>query len=652
MDFILSSRSAGLETASGRSVTAMGSLQSTAVFGCVRILAESTASLPLILYRRLETGRGKARATDHSLYPVLHDLPNPELTSYELRELAMGHLCLWGNAYLEVQRNRAGRIMGLWPLTPWRVEPGRVAGELVYRVSVGDRMDPNSRTETLRFGQVLHIKGFGVDGYKGLSPIGLARQAVGLALATEEFGSRFFGNGARPGSVLEHPGKLSDQAEGRLRTSWNDIHQGLENAHRVAILEEGMKLHEVGIPPEDAQFLETRKFQVTEIARLYRVPPHMLADLERATYSNIEHQGLEFVMHTLRPWLVRWEQAISRDLFSPAERQTLLVEHLVNALLRGDVKSRYEAYAVGRQWGWLSTNDVREMENMNPVEAGDDYLTPLNMAASADPPDGGEERALSREARVRLDYERRAEATADDRLALQRSQERLLNEATGRIIRREVNDVRRAIRKHFGKRDAADFRSWLRDFYDEHRAFWVKQLLPLLLSFADRVGASVGRELEIAAQDSDSIGQFIEDYLEALAARQVGSSFGQLRALLEEALENDQDPEPALIERLDAWEESRAAQVARDEASQAGNAFARQFYLLAGVMTLHWVNRGSENCPYCRDLNGRVVGIQEFFLKSEVDFQPEGADRPLSSRSNVRHPPLHKGCDCQIVAGR
>lgn len=386
----------GQGTAAGLAVSPAKAMYSTAVYACVRILAETLASLPLPLYERLADG-GKRRAVGHPLYSLLHDLPNPEMSSFELRETLMGHLALWGNAYAEVEFDRGGRPLHLWPLRPDRMQVERpFGGELVYRYSVGEETD--GRRESVDFAdyQIFHLRGLGGNGIVGYSPIALMREAVGLALATEGFGARFFGNDARPGGVLEHPGVLGDEEHERLANSWESRHQGLEKSHRIAILEEGMKYNQIGIPPEDAQFLETRKFQVTEIARAFRIPPHMLADLERATFSNIEHQSIEFVMHTIRPWLVRWEQAIYRDLLLPEERGTFFAEFMVEGLLRGDLQSRYQAYSIARQNGWMSANDIRTLENMNVIEGGDVYLVPLNMIP-ADQVGGGLMRARAGE---------------------------------------------------------------------------------------------------------------------------------------------------------------------------------------------------------------------------------------------------------------
>lgn len=350
-------------------------MQSSAVYACVRILAETVASLPLPVYERLPIG-GKARAPTHSLYTVLHDVANPEMSAFSLRETMQAHLALWGNAYAEIVRDAGGRVRELWPIAPNLVTVNRstVTKELLYSVQL-----PDGTQKPMSAGQILHIPGLGFDGIKGLAPIGYARQSIGLALATEEFGARFFGNGTNLGGIAKHPGKLSEQGSKNLRESINEKYSGISKSHRIMLLEEGMEFEKLGIPPEDAQFLETRKFQLNEIARIYRVPPHMIGDLERATFSNVEQQSIDFVVHTIRPWLVRWEKSIMLKLLTPDERRRYFAEFVVDGLLRGDIKSRYEAYAVGRQNGWLSANDIREMENLNAIEGGDIYLVNGNM---------------------------------------------------------------------------------------------------------------------------------------------------------------------------------------------------------------------------------------------------------------------------------
>lgn len=363
----------GRMAAAGVRVSESTALQHVPVWACVRNISEDVASLPLHLYERLE--RGKRRAVDHALYDVLHSSANEEMDAMTVRQTLQAHLLTWGNAYAEIERDLAGRIKGLWPLRPNAVRPDRdpETKRLRYLIRVGgqDVVLPRER--------VFHLAGLGFDGLQGYSPIAMQRNAVGLGMATEEFGSRFFSNGAVPGLVLRHPKTLGKDAYDRLRASWKEQHEGLSNAQRMTILEEGVEVEKIGLPPEDAQFLLTRKFQLAEMARMYRVPLHKVGELDRATNNNIEHQSIEYVVDCIRPNLVRWEQGIRRQLLGPRERQVLFAEHLVEGLLRGDTKARYDAYGVGRQWGWLSANDVRERENLNPVEGGDQYMVPLNM---------------------------------------------------------------------------------------------------------------------------------------------------------------------------------------------------------------------------------------------------------------------------------
>jgi len=357
-------------TASGKTVNERTAMQTTAVYACVRILAETIASLPLNVYR--STDNGKEKAIDHQLYYLLHDEPNPEMTSFVFRETLMSHLLLWGNAYAQIIRDGRGKVLALYPLLPDRMTVDRTTeGQLYfeYRKDTGYVI--------LRPEDILHIPGLGFDGLVGYSPIAMAKNAIGMAIATEEYGGKFFANGASPGGVLEHPGVVKDPA--RIRESWNAVYQGSSNAHRIAVLEEGMKFQSIGIPPEQAQFLETRKFQTEEICRIFRVPPHLVANLDKATFSNIEHQSISFVVHTIRPWLVRLEQGMNKALLTPSEKGQYFVGFVVDGLLRGDYASRMQGYAIGIQNGFLSPNDVRTLENMNTIEHGDIYAMNGNM---------------------------------------------------------------------------------------------------------------------------------------------------------------------------------------------------------------------------------------------------------------------------------
>ena len=369
-------------TTSGKAVTERSAMQMTAVYSCVRILAEAVAGLPLHLYRYKEDG-GKEKALDHPLYLLLHDEPNPEMSSFVFRETLMTHLLLWGNAYAQIIRNGKGEVIALYPLMPNRMVVDRdIHGQLYYQYTRSTEEAPTMKGVTVNLppSDVLHIPGLGFDGLVGFSPIAMAKNAIGMAIACEEYGAKFFANGAAPGGVLEHPGTIKDPQ--RVRESWQSTFGGSGNSNKIAVLEEGMKYTPIGISPEQAQFLETRKFQINEIARIFRVPPHMVGDLEKSSFSNIEQQSLEFVKYTLEPWLVRWEQSIQRTLFSPEEKKQYFAKFNVEGLLRGDYASRMSGYATARQNGWMSANDIRELENMDRIpaeEGGDLYLINGNM---------------------------------------------------------------------------------------------------------------------------------------------------------------------------------------------------------------------------------------------------------------------------------
>jgi HK97 family phage portal protein len=447
MDEVLS----GIPTATGLAVSESTALHYSAVYACVSLLSETVASLPFILYRRLQP-RGKERATDNPLYTVLHDRPNLEMIPASFYGALQGHIETWGNAFAEIDWDMAtGQVRALWPLRPDKMKVGRFNGEIIYVYRL-----PDGTEAKLPGYRVLQIPGFGFDGMLGYSPVHLAREAIALGLATEEYGARFFGNGSNPGGVLEHPGTMKPGTAEQLRTQWNEMHQGLSNQHRIAILEGGMKWHQVGIPPEDAQFLQTRVYQLREVARWYRVPPHLIGDLERATFSNIEHMGIEFLQYTMRIRLTRWAQSVALKMLGPAEQKNYFAEHLVDALLQGDTQARFTAYATARQWGWMSANDIREKENQNPIEGGDEYLVPLNMVPASKI---GQEPA-------------QPEPDADS----DNARRSVLEAVIRRIAERERQNILRAARKY----DTDSFTAWLNDFYRDFPDYILQQVEPVL----------------------------------------------------------------------------------------------------------------------------------------------------------------------------
>lgn len=358
-------------TSSGVTVSEEGAQKLIVVNACIQIISESIASLPVQVYKRTSTG--KDLAADHAVYEIVHDTPNREMTAVNFYSVLAGHVLAWGNAYAYIARAPGGRITELVPLLPDRTHAYRVGGKLGYVTRINDQDIP------LQPHEVLHIPGFSFDGVQGQSPLRKHAEAIGLALAAEKLGGKFFGNGANLGSVITHPRAVSAQTAQNIRDSLKQ-YTGIDNSAKTMILEEGMKYERIGIPPNEAQFLETREFQKKDIATIFRVPLHFLGDLSRATFSNIEHQDINFVRHTIRPWIVRFEQELNRKLFAENDRKKHFVQWNLEGLLRGDTKSRYEAYHMAIADGWMNRNEARARENLNPQEGLDEFLQPLNMA--------------------------------------------------------------------------------------------------------------------------------------------------------------------------------------------------------------------------------------------------------------------------------
>ena len=403
----------------GVTVNESSAMQLSAFFACVRILSESIGSLPLKIYQRTSDG-GKEVAVNHPLNRIFGQLTNREMTPQEHLEFLMASALLRGTHYSEIERGGNGQILALHPLNSACMQTVRdAAGRLVYRYN--DPKNPKILTES----EVWRVPGLGGDGVTGYSVLAYARQTLGVAIATERHAAKTFANGTRIPAVFEMDEYLTDDARERLATDLSS-YQGSENAGKTLILESGLKYKTIGMTNDDAQFLESRKFQIAEIARWFGVPLHRLNELDRATFSNIEHQGIEFVTHTLRPWCKRIEYTITRDLIQPRYRGLYFAEFTMDALLRGDTASRYDAYGKGIKDGWLNRNEVRKKENLNPVEGLDEFLTPMNMAGDDEP---------------------QIDETADD--------------AMNRITMKEV----RAIRVEYERLPEDEFRAWVPDFY-------------------------------------------------------------------------------------------------------------------------------------------------------------------------------------------
>lgn len=635
---------------SGAVVNERTALTYSAFWACVRVITKPIAALPLHLYERQDEG-SRQRATGHPLYKLLHDRPNPEMTALTFRDVLTAHLLTWGNGYAEIEYGAAGYPVALWPLPPSRVTPERdeKTGRLQYRI-----MLPDGTERILRKEKIFHLVGPGFDGTRGYSVVRMFRESIGMGLSVQEYGARFFGSGAKPGGVLEHPGRLKDPE--RLRAQWEELHSGLSNQHRIAILEEGMKYQQIGIPPDDAQFLETRGFQRQEMAAIFQVPPHKIGDLERATFSNIEQQGLEFYTDTLLYWLSLWEQTINWKLIPEFEQDKYFANFLVDGLLRGDQESRYNAYAVARQWGWLSANDIRRLENMNPIgPAGDIYWAPLNMINAEEmgqlitPPKEGESDDAARHLK-RIEAatkEQRQIRAAQNRARLAKQYEQVFSNAAGRHLRQEVKDVRDAVKAHLSTRDVTTFGIWLDEYYRDNEPL-KKRMKPVFLALAEVIYEAASGEVGEKGKMPDDVRAFMDEYLEAFAKRYNGSSKGQITALVRRAQDEGMEPEELIDVRLTEWEEKRPSKVAMAETVQIGGAVARMAFAGAGITRLRWVAQGSESCPYCQELNGQVVGIERPFVGKNDTLDSE--DGAMTIYKPAFHPPLHLGCVCTIVA--
>ena len=381
---------------SGKSVSEISALQLAAVWRCVAIISGTVARTPFLPYRR--TPKGKILARDHYLWPLLTIEANPFMSAYRFKRIMQTRACLWGNAHALIVESGRGQITELWPLRPDRMKAkekcdskGNISG-IIYEYTLNNR-----ELVTFQGREILHIRGLETDGLNGLSPIAANRQAIGLGLAAEEYGARYFGQGTHVGGWVSHPGPLSPTAKKNLGETLNDLYGGLHGAHKLAVLEEGMSYKAEGIPPEDMQFLQTRQFQAVDIARLFGVPPHMIAELSKATFSNIEQQGIDFVTQCMDDWFSNWEGECTTALLSPreisgftntatGETYSIELDFYEQKLLRGDQASRYAVYSIGRQNTLLSSNDCREMEGLNRIDEpwADDYMQPLNMITAGE----------------------------------------------------------------------------------------------------------------------------------------------------------------------------------------------------------------------------------------------------------------------------
>jgi len=639
------------ESVSGVTVNERTALNYSAFWACVRYLSNAIAVPPLKVYKR--QGKGREAARDHRNWVLLHDRPNAAMTSFQFRQVAQAHLMTWGNFYAEREMNGRGETVGLWPLRPDRVDVvirGREK-HLAYRLSDGGIVALNP-------GEFLHIAGLGFDGFVGYSPVSLMREAIGLGMSGESYGARFFGSGGRVPYVVTSPVRMTPEAQDRWRKQWEQVHggagDGLKRAQRVALLDEGMSVQSIGMPHDDSQFLETRRFQVEEMARINGVPQHKIQSLEKADFSNIEQQAIEAVQDAVQPWATNWEQVLNWELFTPAERKVYYCEFNLDVHLRGDSMARAESLAIQRQWGIVNADEWREKENMNPLPdgQGEKYLVPLNMMDSADM-SAGESVDVAPDRSIRavaaVGNDERSLRSAESRHRFQKAYAQLFERAAQHFVTREARAAARALARAFkGDRPVEDLMADLRKFYASFGESVRREMLPVVLALAHLVR----REIEIetgSAVAAENVERFAQRYVNDFADKHIGDSMGQVRALLEEV---DADELQGVLEqRFSDWETDRAAKIGATESVKSGNALSVVAYGMAGVLTLVW-RTISQNCPLCNQMNGRTVGTGGKFLHKGDTVQPDDEDtQPLVVRRGVRHPPLHRGCDCVVGRG-
>lgn len=502
-------------------------LSVTAIWSAMMQLSTHPSSLPLHLYKTVKSG--KEKAVNHYQYNMLHLKPNPYMETMSFREAMMCQVLRYGFCCAEKVFDGAGRVVQLWPLLSSNVDIDVIDNMLLYTITL-----PNKETRTLSHENILKINGFSSNGIVGYNPIEDCVRSIALSKAIEDYGLKFFTNGARPAAVLEHPASLSEPAQERLRKNWDKIHQGLENSHRIAILEEGMSLKEFSIDPEKSQTIETRKFQVEEIARIFNMPVHMLKDLSRSTNNNIEFQGQEYVTYTLTPWLTKFEQAYTAQLLTEKEQKKYFYKHKVDGLLRGDPEKRHKTYSIGRQWGYYSANDIREMEDKNTIGSqGDIYLIPMNMTSAdrideiidsnidkdnsnKDKNKDNDDQSKDQKQLIKSRFlnDRKIQDINIIRGRIHNSYIVIFQDAIKRILNRESIATNRSLKK---EKDIFD--SWIETHYKNHEDYIRKIIQPPIINFVQQIAHQAYDEILIDEESRDidlnDITNFIVDkYIE------------------------------------------------------------------------------------------------------------------------------------------
>ena len=631
----------GSVSESGVKVSPDTMMSESAVWCAVNFLCSNIASLPCAVLK--VTGREKTKARTHNLYKRLNSKANDEMISMVYRETILYHLLFWGVHYSIIVRDGLHRITQLWPVHPDNVIIGRNAKhELVYYINIDGKGVEYSRDK------ILHIPSLGLNGLFGNATIDYAKDSIGLMIAMRSYANQFFANGAHMGVIFEHPRRLGEQAHKNFTESLATAYSGLGKSHKAFVAEEGMKVVSAGTAPEKSQLIEGRQFSISDVARWFNLPPHVLKDLSKATFSNIEQQSLELVKFSIRVHLVRLEQSFEAWLLSDFEKEHYKVRHNVEGLLRGDSAARAEFYTKLFSVGAITPNEIREHEDMNPLKAkyADQSFTMLNMTPIID----FESQGLSQESETKsIAYresrglERRSVkqiARARNRIKLRFQP--LIRKVVQKIVDHETDSIKTAIAESAGSRSADTYiETWLKDFYRDFPGYITKKLTPILRTFAESMQEVVSGEIDGDIGMNAELETQLRNYIDGFSGQYVDRSTAQMLQQLEIGIE-------ALEKRAEEWTEKRADKVSMNEVRGVASMVARVTILSAGYR-LMWATNG-KSCPFCNSLDGKTVSrMDEPFLKSGTEI--DGGDSGKMTVSQTLYAPIHAGCDCNVVAG-
>jgi len=606
-----------------------------------------------MFYERVDEYK-KKKAVKHPLYYCLHDVANPEMTSFTWREISQLHLLLWGNCYSQIIRNRANQVVELWPLNPNQMEVKRDdKNKIYYQLTLS-----NGEPKIFAAKDIFHIPGLGFDGRVGYSVLQLARESLGLGISMDVFQSRFYGAGTHLGSIFEHPGKLSKETHDNLVKDLSEKYAGLYKSHSAILLEEGMKYTsgKLGMPLADAEFINSKNFQIADYARWLNISPYKLKDYSRLTFSNVENLSIDFVQDTILPWTIRWEQHVVWKLLNQDERK-YFSEFLLAGLLRADMESRNKALSLQRQNGIIDADEWRAIENMNPMkgEAGKIVWMPLNMIDANKPveeklekpdkeKDKEDDKKKDKIENKSLYNEQRSLRAMKSRRRMAIAFKPLFRNMAIEILAKERKGILKITKKTLGQRDIGDFNYEIDKYYDEFKKFVRNKFHSLYIQYGEAIYPIAADEVNADSELTTEFAAYIDEYAEHSANQYVGSSRGQLKSIAQNSkIEN---AAIAIEDRLNEWDDKRPDKIADKEIISGESGFAQFVFFAAGFSTV-WVATG-KSCPYCLELDGRIISQGMNFVNAGQSFEPEGAESPMIVKQGISHPPLHSGCDCTV----